>query len=24
VIDVLTDPDRPNEILRNMGALNLQ
>ena len=24
VIDVLTDPDRPNEILRNMGALGLQ
>jgi acetolactate synthase-1/2/3 large subunit len=24
VIDVLTDPDRPNEILMNMGALNLQ
>jgi acetolactate synthase I/II/III large subunit len=24
VIDVLTDPDRPNEILRNMAALNLQ
>jgi len=24
VIDVVTDPDRPNEILRNMGALNLQ
>ena len=24
VIDVLTDPDKPNEILMNMGALNLQ
>ena len=24
VVDVLTDPDRPNEILRNMGALGLQ
>jgi acetolactate synthase-1/2/3 large subunit len=24
VVDVLTDPDRPNEILRNMGTLNLQ
>ncbi|MCC7078467.1 MAG: thiamine pyrophosphate-binding protein [Acidimicrobiia bacterium] len=24
VVDVVTDPDRPNEILRNMGALNLQ
>ena len=24
VIDVLTDPDRPNEVLRNMGSLNLQ
>jgi len=24
VIDVVTDPDRPNEILMNMGALNLQ
>jgi acetolactate synthase I/II/III large subunit len=24
VIDVLTDPDRPNEVLRNMSALNLQ
>jgi acetolactate synthase I/II/III large subunit len=24
VIDVLTDPDKPNEVLRNMGALNLQ
>lgn len=24
VVDVLTDPDRPNEILRNMGALALQ
>jgi acetolactate synthase I/II/III large subunit len=24
VVDVLTDPDRPNEVLRNMGALNLQ
>jgi acetolactate synthase-1/2/3 large subunit len=24
VIDVVTDPDRPNEVLRNMGALNLQ
>ncbi len=24
VIDVVTDPDRPNEILRNMNALNLQ
>ncbi len=23
VIDVVTDPDRPNEILSNMGALNL-
>lgn len=24
VVDVLTDPDRPNEVLRNMGALGLQ
>jgi acetolactate synthase I/II/III large subunit len=24
VVNVLTDPDRPNEVLRNMGALNLQ
>jgi acetolactate synthase-1/2/3 large subunit len=24
VVDVLTDPDRPNEVLRNMGTLNLQ
>jgi acetolactate synthase-1/2/3 large subunit len=24
VIDVVTDPDKPNEILMNMGALNLQ
>ncbi|MBW3665374.1 MAG: thiamine pyrophosphate-binding protein [Actinobacteria bacterium] len=24
IIDVLTDPDRPNEVLRNMGALDLQ
>ena len=24
VVDVVTDPDRPNEVLRNMGALNLQ
>jgi acetolactate synthase-1/2/3 large subunit len=24
VIDVCTDPDRPNEVLRNMGALALQ
>ena len=24
VIDVVTDPDRPNEVLRNMGSLGLQ
>ena len=24
VVDVVTDPDRPNEVLRNMGALGLQ
>jgi acetolactate synthase-1/2/3 large subunit len=24
VVDVRTDPDRPNEVLRNMGALALQ
>jgi acetolactate synthase-1/2/3 large subunit len=24
VVDVVTDPDRPNEVLRNMGTLNLQ
>lgn len=24
VVDVVTDPDRPNEILRNMGVLNVQ
>lgn len=24
VVDVRTDPDRPNEVLRNMGALGLQ
>jgi acetolactate synthase I/II/III large subunit len=24
VVNVLTDPDKPNEVLRNMGTLNLQ